>query len=103
MPLTGLQHQQIQDAVLAAFDEAGLRQLVRQELDADLDAVAGGKNKTEVILHPAPDLQARLEELGFSDPYGEYRWQVRLVDVEAPLVHRHGATWGPESTFVIAP
>ena len=52
MPLTGPQHQQIQDALLAAFDDAGLRQLVpAKQLDADLDAVAGGKNKTEVVLN----------------------------------------------------
>ena len=39
MPLTGPQHQQIQAALLAAFDEAGLHRLVRFELDADLDQI----------------------------------------------------------------
>ena len=51
MSLTGPQHQQLQSALLAAFDEAGLRILARQELETDLDAVAGGKNKTEIVLN----------------------------------------------------
>ena len=49
MTLTGPQHRQLQEAMLAAFDDIGLRLLVRQELDASLDAVAGGRNTTEVV------------------------------------------------------
>ena len=52
MPLTGPQHQQLQQALLSAFDEAGLRQLARQELDANLDSVT-----------PSGDLTQRTYEL----------------------------------------
>jgi formylglycine-generating enzyme required for sulfatase activity len=47
MPLTGPQHRQIQDALLAAFDEAGLRRLVRFELDEDLDQVTPPGDMTQ--------------------------------------------------------
>ena len=65
MSLTGPQHAQLQSALLAAFDEAGLRILVRQELDTDLDAVAGGKNKTEVVLNLIAwaEREGRVDEL----------------------------------------
>lgn len=49
MPLTGLQHQQVQNSLLTAFDEAGLRELVRFELDERLDLVAGGINLRERV------------------------------------------------------
>jgi len=39
----------LQAALLAAFDEAGLRQMVRYELDADLDAIAGGATLQERV------------------------------------------------------
>ena len=51
MSLTDSQNKQIQAALLAAFDEVGLRQLVRQALNTDLNAVAGGKNNAEIILN----------------------------------------------------
>ena len=41
MSLTGPQRQQFQSALLAAFDEDGLRHLVTFELDEDLDAQVG--------------------------------------------------------------
>ena len=47
MRLSGFQHQKIQQALLAAFDEARLRQMARFELDTDLDQIAGGKDLTE--------------------------------------------------------
>ena len=51
MALNGAQRAQIQKALLAAFDEADLRQLVAHELDADLDAVAGGDNTAELVFN----------------------------------------------------
>jgi tetratricopeptide (TPR) repeat protein len=51
MALTGAQHAQIQNALLAAFNEAGLHQLALHELDADLDAIAGGDNTTEIVFN----------------------------------------------------
>ena len=46
--LSGHQLQQFQDALLDAFpSDAGLEQMVRLYLDANLDAVAGGENLTE--------------------------------------------------------
>ena len=47
--LTGSQHKLLQETLVAAFDDASLRILVRQELDANLDAVAGGKNTIENV------------------------------------------------------
>jgi formylglycine-generating enzyme required for sulfatase activity len=49
MKLTGVQFKQIQEALLAAFDEAGLRQMVRVGLGEDLPQVAGGQNLTEIV------------------------------------------------------
>jgi hypothetical protein len=49
MKLIGVQFKQIQEALLAAFDEAGLRQMVRVRLDEDLPQVAGGQNLTEIV------------------------------------------------------
>jgi len=49
MSLSSSQHKFLHSALLASFDNAGLRQFVRQELDADLDAVAGGQNTTETV------------------------------------------------------
>ena len=65
MTLTGPQHRQLQQALDSAFDETGLRQLVRQEMDADLYSVAGGKNKTEIVLNLIDwaDRQNRVAEL----------------------------------------
>ncbi len=45
--LSGPQHQQIQEALLDAFDEAGLRRLVKFKLDKELDQIAGGQDLTE--------------------------------------------------------
>lgn len=39
----------LQAALLAAFDEAGLKQLARLELDVDLDTVAGGADLEERV------------------------------------------------------
>lgn len=47
--LLGTQHHELQSALLVAFNEADLRQLARQRLDANLDAVAGGRNTTEIV------------------------------------------------------
>ena len=41
MSLTGLQSQQLQSALLAAFDEDGLRRLITFELGEDLDVLVG--------------------------------------------------------------
>jgi len=49
MTLSGAQYEQIQEALLAAFNEADLRRMVRIQLDADLDAVSGGKNLSERV------------------------------------------------------
>jgi len=49
MTLSGAQYKQIQEALLAAFNEADLRRMVRIQLDADLDAVSGGKNLSERV------------------------------------------------------
>lgn len=42
MALTGTQHQQIQSVLLDAFDEQGLRELVKFELGQDLEVIASG-------------------------------------------------------------
>lgn len=49
IPFTGKQFQQVQTALLNAFDRASLEQLVRIELDTNLNHVAGGQNETELI------------------------------------------------------
>jgi len=49
MTRTGTQHKQLQSALLAAFDESGLRQLATFELNANLDHIAGGKDLTERV------------------------------------------------------
>ena len=51
MSLTGAQHQHLQTALLTAFDEAGLRLLASQELDVELETVAGGRNRKEIVLN----------------------------------------------------
>ena len=51
MPLTGPQHQQIQDALLSAFDAASLRQLVKFELDEDLDQITPPGDLTQRAYH----------------------------------------------------
>lgn len=48
MSLTGRQYKQLQAALLAAFDEAGLRELARFRLEQDLDRIAGGNNLQEL-------------------------------------------------------
>ncbi len=47
MSLSSNQAEQIQKALLDTFDEADLRQLVRYELDASLDVIAGGTDLEE--------------------------------------------------------
>lgn len=51
MTLNGSQRKQVHTALVAAFDQPGLAMLLLQELDQELDTVAGGKNKAEVVLN----------------------------------------------------
>jgi Novel STAND NTPase 1/Sulfatase-modifying factor enzyme 1/Effector-associated domain 1 len=65
MRLTGPQFNQIQEALLDAYDEAGLRQIVRAGLDKDLPQIAGGGNVTEIAYNLVAwaDRQNRVQEL----------------------------------------
>jgi len=47
MALNGSQFQLVQSTLLAAFDETSLRQLVKFQLNEDLDQVGGGKDLVE--------------------------------------------------------
>lgn len=49
--LTGPQLQQIESALLNAYDETSLARMVRYELDKNLDAIAGGSNLTAVVFN----------------------------------------------------
>lgn len=49
MTLTGAQLQQIRETLLAAFDDASLRQVVRIGLDKQLEHIAGGNNLTDRV------------------------------------------------------
>ena len=51
MALRGAQILQFQEALLSAYDGAGLAQMVRIRLDEDLAAVAGGGNLSEVVFN----------------------------------------------------
>ena len=51
MPLSGDQFEQIQDALLDAYDESDLRRMVRTRLDVNLDHVVGGGNLSEVVFN----------------------------------------------------
>lgn len=51
MALRGAQIMQFQEALLSAYDGAGLAQMVRIRLDEDLAAVAGGGNLSEVVFN----------------------------------------------------
>ena len=48
MQLSGPQFAQLQEALLDAYTAGGLRQMLRVQLDVDLEQVAGGSNLTEV-------------------------------------------------------
>ena len=65
MKLTGIQYQQLQSALLSAFDESGLRQLATFELNANLDHIAGGKDLTERVYNLVKwaDEHSRVPEL----------------------------------------
>ncbi|MFN8470029.1 MAG: effector-associated domain EAD1-containing protein [Caldilineaceae bacterium] len=49
MSLTGPQYQQLQDALLHAFDEPSLKRMVRFGLGEDLAAIAGGASFAETV------------------------------------------------------
>jgi hypothetical protein len=51
MKLTGPQFNQLQAALLDAYTEFGLRQMLRVQMDVDLDRVAGGANLTEITFN----------------------------------------------------
>lgn len=51
MKLTGKQFTQLQDALLDAFTELGLRQMTRVQLDTTLEHVAGGDNLSEITFN----------------------------------------------------
>lgn len=51
MPLTGSQVYQLQQAILSAFDEASLAQMVRIRLDENLASIAGGANLGDVVFN----------------------------------------------------
>ncbi len=52
MSLSKEEYQQLQEALLSAFpSKETLRQMVRFELGASLDAIAGGSNQSEVIFN----------------------------------------------------
>ena len=51
MALRGAQILQFQEALLSAYDGAGLAQMVRIRLDEDLAVVAGGGNLSEVVFN----------------------------------------------------
>ena len=51
MQLTGRQVAQIIDALLAAYSKDSLRELVRVELDATLESIAGGDNLRVVVFN----------------------------------------------------
>lgn len=51
MPLTGQQFKSFQDALLEAYDQASLQQVVRIGLDEKLDTIAGGANLKELTFN----------------------------------------------------
>ncbi len=53
MALSGQQLKQIQDALLAAYDQASLRQMVRLYLDVSLEQIAGGENLRDIAFNLA--------------------------------------------------
>ena len=65
MSLSGRQQEQIQSALLDAFDEAGLYQLARFKLDQDLHRIVGGGNLQELTFAFVEwaDRQGRTAEL----------------------------------------
>ena len=65
MALRGAQILQFQEALLSAYDGAGLAQMVRIRLDEDLAVVAGGGNLSEVVFNLIlwADRTGRTEEL----------------------------------------
>jgi formylglycine-generating enzyme required for sulfatase activity len=65
MELTGSQFKQIQEALLAAFNQARLRQMVRVGLGEYLPLIADGQNLTEVVFNLVAwaEQQNRIAEL----------------------------------------
>ena len=51
MKLTGKQLKQLHDALLGAFSLADLQQMVKFELDENLDAIAGGGNLSQTVFN----------------------------------------------------
>ena len=49
MALSGQQTEQICNALLDAYDEASLRQMVRVRLDRKLEEIAGGDNLSDIV------------------------------------------------------
>ncbi|MEM7132068.1 MAG: effector-associated domain EAD1-containing protein [Chloroflexota bacterium] len=49
IPFTGKEFQQVQIALLDAFNRSTLEQMARIELDTSLNHVAGGQNETELV------------------------------------------------------
>jgi hypothetical protein len=73
MPLTGPQYQQMQDALLHAFDEPSLKRMVRFGLGEDLTAIAGGANFSDTVF----------ELIGWAERSGR---TAELVDAAAAAV-----------------
>ena len=65
MNLKKSQFSQIQEALLNAYTEAGLRQMVRTGLGEDLPRIAGGENVTEIAYNLVgwAERQYRVQEL----------------------------------------
>src|SRR5690606_9339376 len=49
--LSGAQAQLLHASLVDAFDTASLRLMVRTKLDEDLEVIAGGSNRSEVVLN----------------------------------------------------
>src|ERR1041384_4291178 len=66
MNLTGIQHKQLQKALISAFpSKSVLAQMVRQQLEVNLAAIADGKDLSEVIFNLInwAESEGRIDEL----------------------------------------
>ncbi len=74
MPLSGDQFKRIQEALLDAYDESSLRQMVRTRLDITLDHVAGGGNLSEIVFNL----------IGWAERTGNVRALIDAATVDNP-------------------
>jgi hypothetical protein len=72
--LTGQQVAQLQAALLDAFDQAELTQMMKVDLGEDLDSIVGGRTRTEVVFNL----------LGWADRHGRVSDLVRSAQALRP-------------------